>query len=337
MRIGIDAMGGDRAPVEEVKGALAARQFLKRGDKIVLVGREDLIRQHLNSAGSWSDFIELRHADQVIGMAEAPVEALRTKPNSSLDLMMRMHAEGQIDACISAGNTGACVAAAQMRLRRLRGVHRPGIAIVTPTYHGPVALCDVGANVNCRPVHLLQYGIMASVYVQAVCGVVNPRVGLLSIGEEEAKGNELVKQTRHLMKEDPGVNFVGNVEGRDLFRGVCDVMICEGFVGNVVLKLMEGMAEGLVQALREELLATMPGQEKLIHEAASVIATKYDYNEYGGAPLLGVGGICIICHGASNYRGLMNAVRVARDFATGHVNERITELIGQHEGVQDAH
>jgi glycerol-3-phosphate acyltransferase PlsX len=134
------------------------------------------------------------------------------------------------------------------------------------------------------------------------------------------------------MKEDPGVNFVGNVEGRDLFRGVCDVMVCEGFVGNVVLKLMEGMAEGLVRALREELLAAMPGQEKLIHQAADIIATKYDYNEYGGAPLLGVGGICIICHGASNYRGIMNAVRVARDFATGQVNERITELLRRREG-----
>ncbi|MGA2266524.1 MAG: phosphate acyltransferase PlsX [Phycisphaerae bacterium] len=335
MRIGIDAMGGDRAPVEEVKGALAARQFLKSGDKIVLIGQEDLIRQHLGAAGQWSDFIEIRHADQVVGMAEAPVEALRTKPNSSLSLMSRMHAAGEIDACISAGNTGACVASAQMRLRRLRGVHRPGIAILTPTYHGPVAVCDVGANVNCRPAHLLQYGIMASVYVKAVCGVNNPRVALLSIGEEEAKGNELVKQTRQLMKEDPCVHFVGNVEGRDLFRGVCDVMICEGFVGNVVLKLMEGMAEGIVKSLLEELLATMPNQEKLIRQAAKNIATKYDYNEYGGAPLLGVSGIFIICHGASNYRGIMNAVRVARDFAAGHVNEQIMELLGPREGGQD--
>ena len=336
MRIGIDAMGGDRAPAEEVRGALAARQFLSDDDRIVLIGKGDLLREHLGSPGAWSDFIEVCHADQVIGMGEAPVEALRTKPNSSLALMARLAAEGKVDACISAGNTGACVAAAQMRLRRLRGVHRPGIAIVTPTFYGPVALCDVGANVNCRPQHLLQYGIMASIYVQAVCGVANPRVGLLSIGEEDVKGTSLVKQTRQLMKDDPAVHFIGNVEGRDLFRGVCDVMVCEGFVGNVMLKLMEGMAEGVVKALLAELSAGIPSQERIIQKAGDAIAAKYDYNEYGGAPLLGVGGICIICHGASNYRGIMNAVRVAKDFSTGRVNERITELLGQREGSQDA-
>jgi glycerol-3-phosphate acyltransferase PlsX len=336
MRIGIDAMGGDRAPAEEVKGALAARGFLKDEDRIVLIGKSDLLREHLGRPSAWEDFIEVHHAEQVIGMAEAPVEALRTKPDSSLALMAQLAAEGEIDACISAGNTGACVAAAQMRLRRLRGVHRPGIAIVTPTFYGPVALCDVGANVNCRPQHLLQYGIMASVYVRAVCGVADPRVGLLSIGEEDAKGTSLVKQTRQLMKEDPAVNFIGNVEGRDLFGGVCDVMVCDGFVGNVMLKLMEGMAEGVVRALLAELSAGLPGQERPIQKAGSAIAAKYDYNEYGGAPLLGVGGICIICHGASNYRGIMNAVRVAKDFATGRVNEKITELLGGREGSQDA-
>jgi glycerol-3-phosphate acyltransferase PlsX len=166
--------------------------------------------------------------------------------------------------------------------------------------------------------------------------VTNPRVGLLSIGQEAAKGTSLVKQTRQLMKDDPAVNFVGNVEGRDLFRGVCDVMICEGFVGNVMLKLMEGMAEGVVQALLAELWAAMPGPEAVIRKAGEVIAAKYDYNEYGGAPLLGVGGICIICHGASNYRGIMNAVRVAKNFAVGRVNERIVELLGHREGSGDA-
>ena len=335
MRIGIDAMGGDRAPVEEVKGAQAARQFLNDGDKTVLIGQEKLLLEQLGARSAWSDFIEVRHADQVIGMGEPPVEALRTKPDSSIALMARLHAEGEVDACISAGNTGACVAAAQMRLRRLRGVHRPGIAIVTPTYYGPVAVCDVGANLNCRPQHLLQYGIMASIYVKAVCGIDHPRVGLLSIGEEDAKGTSLVKQTRQLFKDDPAVNFIGNVEGRDLFGGVCDVMVCEGFVGNVVLKLMEGMAEGVVRTLLEDLSVSMPGHDKLVAKAGTAIAAKYDYNEYGGAPLLGVGGICIICHGASNYRGIMNAVRVAKDFATGHVNEQITALLGRREGSED--
>ncbi len=336
MRIGIDAMGGDQAPEAVVKGALCARDFLADDDRIVLIGREPDIREHLAAADDWADFIEIRHAAETIGMDETPVEALRTKADSSIAVMAQIHAAGEIDACISAGNTGACVAAAQMRLRRLRGVHRPGIAIVTPTYHGPVAVCDVGANVNCRPQHLLQYGIMASIYVNTIHGVANPRVGLLSIGEEDAKGNDLVKRTRALMKDDPNVDFVGNVEGRDLFRGVCDVIICEGFVGNVVLKLIEGMAEGVLRGMMSEMVAKLPAQEVAIKKAAGAIITKYDYNEYGGAPLLGVSGICIICHGASSHRGIMNAVRVAKNFARGQVNERITQLLSQREVTQDA-
>jgi glycerol-3-phosphate acyltransferase PlsX len=335
MRIGIDAMGGDNAPREEVRGALAARQFLDRGDKIVLIGRQDAIRQHLAEDPHWPEFIEIHHAEQVIGMDEAPVEALRSKPDSSLAVMTQMHANGQTDACVSAGNTGACVAAAQMRLRRLRGVHRPGIAIVTPTHYGPVGICDVGANVNCRPQHLYQYGIMASVYLQCICGVRNPRVGLLSIGQEDAKGNELVKQTRSLLKSDANLRFVGNVEGRDIFRGVCDVVVCDGFVGNVVLKLMEGMAEGVIRTLLDELKAMLPGKENTIREAAGSIIAKYDYNEYGGAPLLGVGGICIICHGASSDRGIMNAVRATMDFSKRRVNEQIMELLSTGQRVAD--
>jgi len=335
MRIGIDAMGGDNAPREEVRGALAARQFLDRGDKIVLIGRQDAIRQHLAEDPRWPEFIEIHHAEQVIGMDEAPVEALRSKPDSSLAVMTQMHANGQTDACVSAGNTGACVAAAQMRLRRLRGVHRPGIAIVTPTHYGPVGICDVGANVNCRPQHLYQYGIMASVYLQCICGVRNPRVGLLSIGQEDAKGNELVKQTRSLLKSDANLRFVGNVEGRDIFRGVCDVVVCDGFVGNVVLKLMEGMAEGVIRTLLDELKAMLPGKENTIREAAGSIIAKYDYNEYGGAPLLGVGGICIICHGASSDRGIMNAVRATMDFSKRRVNEQIMELLSTGQRVAD--
>jgi glycerol-3-phosphate acyltransferase PlsX len=335
MRIGIDAMGGDNAPREEVKGALAARRFLGEGDKIVLIGRQEAILPLLAEDPKWAEFIEVRHAQQVIGMDEAPVEALRAKPESSLAVMAQMHADGLIDACISAGNTGACVAVAQMRLRRLSGVHRPGIAVVTPTHHGPVAVCDVGANVSCRPQHLYQYGIMASVYLQCICGVAHPRVGLLSIGQEDAKGNDLVKQTRALLKEDASLHFVGNVEGRDLFSGVCDVMVCDGFVGNVVLKLMEGMAEGLVRTLLDELRELLPGQENALRKAAGSIATKYDYNEYGGAPLLGVGGIFIICHGASSYRGIMNAVRVAVDFSKRHVNQQITQLLSGSPRVAD--
>jgi glycerol-3-phosphate acyltransferase PlsX len=331
MRIGIDAMGGDRAPKEMVKGALAARPHLAPGDRIVLIGDEAAITQQLKRPEQWREFVEVRHAGEVIGMNDPPVEALRAKPNSSLAVMTEMQHDGELDAGISAGNTGAFVAAAQMRLRRLRGVHRPGIAIITPTFRGPVALCDVGANVNCRPQHLHQYAAMASIYMSAVCGTKSPRIALLSIGQEDAKGNELVRRTHDLLKNDPGVCFVGNVEGRDLFAGVCDVMLCDGFVGNVVLKLVEGMAESVIMGMVRELTGSMKGAWGLlggkIKKTARSIITKYDFNEYGGAPLLGVNGICIICHGASDYRGIMNAVSVARLVARRRVNERITEVL----------
>lgn len=327
MRIGIDAMGGDRAPAEQVKGALAARQFLQDDDRIVLVGDEQTIRSHLADADGWEQFIDIRHAGQVIDMDEAPVEALRAKPESSIAVMARMHAKGETDACISAGNTGACVAAAQMRLRRLRGVHRPGICVVVPAHSGPVAVCDVGANVNCRPQHLCQYGVMASEYVRAVWNVNDPRVGLLSIGEEEAKGNELVKKTRDLFKAARGVNFIGNVEGRDLFSGVCDVMVCDGFVGNVVLKLVEGMAWGVIRAALKELASALSDQADIVEKVGRNIMCAYDFNEYGGAPLLGVAGIFFICHGASDHRAIAHAVRGATEFAKHRLNQRFTELL----------
>jgi len=336
MRIGIDAMGSDRAPGVEVAGALAARSFLGEGDRIVLAGDEQAIGEHLRECDDWSTFIDVRHADEVIGMNESPVEALRAKPQSSIAVLAQMHADGEIDACISAGNTGAFVAAAQMRLRRLRGVHRPGIAILTPTFRGPVAVCDVGANVSCRPSHLQQYGVMSSVYLTALRGVKDPRVGLLSIGQEDAKGNLLVKEARELMKGDKAQNFIGNVEGRDLFRGVCDVLVCDGFVGNVVLKLIEGMSEGVLRGLVGELIASMPEQAAAIQVAGAGVMSKYDYNEYGGAPLLGVGGTCLICHGASDYRGIMHAVEGALALVNHHVNERITELLSQSERTADA-
>jgi len=329
MRIGIDAMGSDRAPEGEVKGALAARSLLGPDDRIILVGNETLLLEHLKADENWQDFIEVHHAEQVIGMDEPPVEALRSKPNSSIAELLEMHKSGQVDACVSAGNTGAYAAAAQMGLRRLRGVHRPGISILTPTYQGPVAICDVGANVNCRPQHLYQYGVMASVYITAIGGIKNPRVGLLSIGQEDGKGNELVKQTRELMKEDPNLNFIGNVEGRDLFSGVCDVVVCEGFVGNVVIKIMEGMASSILKAIVSEITAALPTKADQFKSASGSIIAKYDFNEYGGAPLLGVNGICIICHGASDFRGIKNALGVALDLSKCHVNEKITELLSE--------
>ena len=220
------------------------------------------------------------------------------------------------------------MAAATVKLRRLRGVHRPGIAVVVPTLHGPVVVCDVGANVSCRPQHLYQYSVMASVYAERITGVSNPRVGLLSVGQEDSKGNILVKDAHSLLKADDMLYFVGNVESRDLFRGACDVMICDGFVGNVVLKLIEGMGEGLLREILQNVKASV-GPEAVAAAQKAVLETKhkYDANEYGGAPLLGVGGTCVICHGASDSRGIKNGVRQTKAFVRHHVNDRITELL----------
>lgn len=328
MRIAVDAMGGDHGPAEVVAGAREARPFLDEGDTLVLVGDERIIREPLGGRTD-EPFLEVCHASQAIGMDEAPVQALRSKADSSIAVMTGLHRRGEVDACISAGNTGACVAAAQMGLRRLPGVHRPGISVLVPTFHGPVAICDVGANVNCRPKHLYQYAVMTGLYFQAVTGKDNPRVGLLSVGEEETKGNTLVKKTAELLKDDPHVNFIGNVQGSDLLRDVFEVVVCEGFVGNVVLKLVEGLGRGLVKGLVEQFQTIMPNQMDQVLEAAQKIDHMYDFNQYGGAPLLGGDGIWIICHGASKAQGIAHAVRSAKDFASQNVNQRITEFLAK--------
>jgi len=332
MRIGVDAMGGDRAPAEQVAGALEARSLIARDDRIVLFGRKEQVAPYLDGVADWGDQIELVDCPDVVDMSEAPVEAMRSKSQSSIAVMARMHKAREIDAIISAGNTGACVAACQMHLRRLKGVHRPGIAIIMPTFHGPVVLCDVGANVNCRPQHLVQYGIMASTYMKCVVNVRSPRVGLLSIGEEDSKGNLLTKQTHELFRERSSIKFIGNVQGRDLFHDVCDVAVCEGFVGNVCLKLMEGLAEGLFKSLGQAMAQADQAFAAQAGKYLMPLLSRYDYNEYGGAPLLGVNGICIICHGSSNSRGIFNAIRVAKEFAAQGINEQITSQLTKQSG-----
>jgi glycerol-3-phosphate acyltransferase PlsX len=260
-------------------------------------------------------------------MDESPVEAVRGKPDSSIAVMCKLASKGEADVVISAGNTGACVAAAQLRMRTLPGISRPGIAVIVPTFYGPVVICDVGANVAPQPMHLEQYAIMASAYATAVCGIENPRVGLLSIGEEDAKGNAIVKEARKLMRDEPQINFVGNVEGRDLTKGVVDVIITDGFVGNVVLKLVEGLTEGLFQQLSHELKETSPAAMELFKPAMKKIYAKHDWQEYGGAPLLGVGGYCLICHGRSESRAIKNAIRVGKQLVESDVNRKIVQKI----------
>jgi glycerol-3-phosphate acyltransferase PlsX len=219
------------------------------------------------------------------------------------------------------------VAAAQLRMRLLQGVSRPGIAIILPTFHGPVVICDVGANPEPKPKHLEQYAIMAGTYASVVCGRSEPRVGLLSIGEEDAKGNALTKEARKMMRDEPLINFIGNVEGRDLFKGVVDVVVCDGFVGNIVLKFTEGMADGLFRTIAAEIEQAAPELIPQFEPIMRKIYANHDWQEYGGAPLLGVDGYCLICHGRSEARAIKNAIRVAKQLANSRINEKIVEAI----------
>ncbi|MBN2583450.1 MAG: phosphate acyltransferase PlsX [Planctomycetes bacterium] len=326
MRTALDAMGGDFAPSEIIKGAVEALEILPPEDTILLVGPQDVIESQLRELGGPFDRILVEHAEQAIGMDEAPVEALRQKPRSSISRMVEVMKEGRADAFVSAGNTGAVVAAAQMALRTLRGVRRAGISIIVPTFHGPVVVIDVGANIHAKPVHLAQYGLMASVYSQRVHGTKSPRVGLMSIGSEDAKGTDLVRETRHLLRS-ASVNFCGNAEGRDLFNGRFDVIVCDGFVGNVVLKVIEGMGEGMVQMLADELTAFAPDMVSKLSPVVSKLQEQHDYASYGGAPLLGIDGIGTICHGSSKARAIRNALKASSRFAGQKVNEAIEDAL----------
>lgn len=330
MRAAVDVMGGDHAPHEILKGCWEAVPLLDSGDLILLVGDQATIEQGLQSSGlsaQQQSMFKVVGTTQVIEMDDSPVEAIRSKPDSSIAVMCKLAAKGEADVVISAGNTGACVAAAQLRMRTLPGVSRPGIAVVLPTFHGPVVICDVGANISPKPKHLQQYAIMAASYATAVCGIEFPRVGLLSIGEEDAKGTSIVKESRRLLRDDPQVNFIGNVEGRDLFKGTVDVVVCDGFVGNIMLKFTEGMAEGLFQTIGAELQEFAPDLLDQFKPVMKKIYKKHDWQEYGGAPLLGVGGYCLICHGKSESRAIKNAIRVGKQLSASEINKKIIERI----------
>jgi glycerol-3-phosphate acyltransferase PlsX len=327
MRIAIDAMGGDEAPKEIIAGALESIEILAEEDQIILVGPEEQINPLVPTSKAVRSKITIVHAPDVIGMADAPVDSLRKKPKSSIAILAKLGKKNEADAVISAGNTGACVAAFQMRMRNLPGVVRPGITVVLPTPGGPVTICDVGANIACKPIHLYQYGVMASIYSQNLLGIANPRVGLMSIGEEEAKGNENVKKTRELIKADKKINFIGNVEGRDIFRGICDVIICEGFVGNVMLKLTEGLVDGLFRAIKHELMEEKIWLAMKFKPVMMRIYEKYDYNEYGGALLLGIDGTAVISHGSSKSKTIKNAIIASKKFYTKKINDKIVEYL----------
>jgi len=330
VRIGIDAMGGDNAPDAILDGAVDALQLLDPEDTLVLVGNEEIIRDVLQERGIGDDApIEIIPSSNDIEM----LEAIRNKKESSLiqlaEMSKKRAGDKKLDITISAGNTGACVAAAQMSMRRLPGVHRPGIAIVMPTFFGPVVICDVGANPEPRPTHLHQYGHMGAVYANRVLGIENPRVAVLSIGSEETKGNALAKEANQMMKADPSLNYVGYAEGRDIFNGMAEVIITEGFTGNVVLKLAEGLSSGIFRTIAQEVFEIDPELAMRFEPVVKSIYAKHDYHEYGGAPLLGANGIYIICHGSSEARTIYNAVRAAKEFAKDKVNEGIVELLAK--------
>lgn len=324
MRIAVDAMGGDFAPEEIIKGA--HRYALAYPDiEVILVGQPERIEELLPQSGRPKN-LGIKVASEVVEMDEHPAQAVRKKKDSSIVVATRMVKEGEADAVVSAGNTGAQMAAALLGLGRIKGIDRPAIVTVLPTLEGGKLLLDVGANPDAKPEHLVQYAMMGSIYAERILGIKNPKVGLLNIGSEEGKGNELTQATYPLLKEAP-LNFIGNIEGRDIPYGRADVVVCEGFVGNVVLKTTEGLAGALFQLIKEKITST-PFRKLgalAIKPGLQEINKMLDYAEYGGAPLLGVNGISIICHGSSKEKAIFNAIRVAKECVESHFLKEIRE------------
>jgi len=326
MRIIVDAMGGDYAPGVVIEGAIVAvREY---DTQVGLVGDESKIRQLLKKFRYSGDKISIHPAQEVIEMSESAAQSVRKKRNSSIVLGLNLVKEGQGDAFFSAGNTGAVVCAATLSLGLLPGIDRPGIAIIAPSLSGISLIIDVGANIDPKPIQLLQYGIMADAYLRYILNKPNPSVGLLNIGEEESKGTEFVKESYELLEKSK-LNFIGNVEGKDMFSGKCDIIICDGFVGNVALKVSESLAEAMNAFLRRHLKSNPLGilGMLLLKTSLSKFKKEMDYSEYGGAPLLGVNGVVIIGHGRSNVKAIKNAVRVAKEEVERKFNEKITEAI----------
>jgi glycerol-3-phosphate acyltransferase PlsX len=336
MRIGLDVMGGDHAPDAILQGALAAVSTLSADDELVLVGDSDTIHKAVEQAGIDAARVNVVGTTQVIGMDESPVEAVRGKPDSSISVLTSMasrKADRPLDAVISAGSTGAMVTGAQMYMRRLRNVHRPGIGVIVPTFSGPIVLIDVGANIEPKPVHLAQYGIMGDVFARKILGIEKPRVALMNVGGEEQKGTGDMKRARDLLREFGDLNFTGYIEGRSVFNGEADVVVTDGVVGNVMIKLAEGLSEGIFKAIGREVMAIDPQLAQRIGPVVKAIYAKHDYHEYGGAPLLGVNGVCIISHGSSQARTITNAIMRAREYVNSGLNDAISDRLAMMEEV----
>jgi len=329
MKMAVDAMGGDDAPGPIVEGSVrAAREY---GVGVVLVGDSELIQKELDRHNVTGLKLSVVHAAQRVEMDEAPSLVIRRKRDSSIWVATELVKKGEAVAVISAGNSGATMATALYILGPLQGVERPAIATILPTLMGSAVLLDVGANVDCKPLHLFQFAIMGHEYAEWVLQKSRPKIGLLSIGEEDTKGNEVTKEAFKILKSSR-LNFIGNVEGRDVFSGAADVIVSDGFIGNVALKISEGLADVLGKLLKREIAATLGGKlgYLILRSAFQRFRRRVDYAEYGGAPLLGVNGISIICHGRSSAKAIKNAIRVARTQAEGRVNQRI------HKDIEDS-
>ena len=329
--IALDAMGGDSFPHPEVEGAVQAARELQV--KVILVGREDVVRRELDRHSDWHSLpIEIKHASEQITMEDSAGRSLRNKKDSSIRVASRLVRDGIAHGVVSAGNTGAVMATTKMVQGMLPGVDRPALASAFPTRIGTSAvMLDVGANVDCTAKMLGQFAIMGDAYSRVIFRIDKPRVGLLSIGEEEHKGNALTHEAQPILKALAGIHFIGNVEGRDVYNGSVDVIVCDGFVGNVALKVSEGLVEATSKMLKESLTATVTRKlgAFLSRNAFREFKRRVDYSEYGGAPLLGLRGICIICHGSSTPKAIRNAIRIAKEFAEGKINDRIaSELDG---------
>jgi len=334
MSIAVDAMGGDRAPFVVVEGAVeAARDY---GVPVILIGDAEIVRAELAKYDTAGLPITVKHADEVIGMGEPPSHAVRRKKKSSIWIGVQLVESGEAEAFVSAGNTGAVMAASVLCWGTLPGVERPAIVVLLPTLTGVTSMLDVGATVDCKPKHLVQFAIMGEIYARCILKRDNPKVALLSIGEEAGKGNDVIRETFSILKRTP-INFIGNVDGKEVYKAKADVVVCDGFIGNVALKISESLAEMIGELLRVELTRTWRFRlgALLLKPAFANFKKSVDYSEFGGAPLLGVNGICIIGHGSSTAKAVKNAIRIAAEFSAQKVNERIVADLAARTDLRD--
>lgn len=328
IKVAVDAMGGDNAPAAIVQGAIDAVNEEERV-KVFLVGRREIIEQELKKYTYDTARVEIVHAEEVIETAEAPVMAIRKKKDSSIVKSMNMIKEGKCDAFVSAGSTGAVLVGGQVIVGRIKGVERPPLAPLIPTENGVALLVDCGANVDARPSHLVQFAKMGSVYMESVMGVKNPRVGIVNNGAEEEKGNALVKETFPLLKNCPEINFIGSVEARDIPAGAADVIVCEAFVGNVILKMYEGVGASLIKKVKDGMMSSLRSKigALLVKPALKKTLKAFDLEQYGGAPMLGLNGLVVKSHGSSNAVEIKNSVLQCVTFMEQKINDKIKEKI----------